>query len=236
MSSKIKDINSTLIQFWDQALTLPEEDKAKAAEQEVGDCKDLAPSEKLYLAARELGACKKTLDYGCGDGWASIIIAKNGCPDVTAVDLGKNIIDTANFYMKLYGVQDQAKALAVSSDWLQSVPDASFDGFVCSNVLDVVPLETSEVIIQEAARILNKDAKIVIGLNFYMSPEAASARGMELVDGKYLFVNGVLRLASLSDEEWTARFEPYFEVEKLEYFAWPGEPKETRRLFRLKKK
>jgi len=30
-------------------------------------------------------------------------------------------------------------------------------------------------------------------------------------------------------------FKPYFKVEKLDHFAWPGEQKETRRLFIVKR-
>ncbi len=51
----------------------------------------------------------------------------------------------------------------------------------------------------------------------------------------YLFQNGVLRLLSLDDESWKRRLSPYFEIERLDYFAWPNEKKETRRLFLLKK-
>ena len=89
---------------------------------------------------------------------------------------------------------------------------------------------------KEMARITTSDAKIVIGLNFYMSKEMAKKRNIELVDDMYLFVNDVLRLSSLSDDEWKIIFAPYFEVAKLDYFAWEGEEKESRRLFVLKKK
>ena len=64
----------------------------------------------------------------------------------------------------------------------------------------------------------------------------AKKRNIELVDDMYLFVNDVLRLSSLSDDEWKIIFAPYFEVVKLDYFAWEGEEKESRRLFVLKKK
>jgi len=49
-------------------------------------------------------------------------------------------------------------------------------------------------------------------------------------------VDGVLRLVSRTDEEWAAIFSPYYTVERLEHFAWPGEAKETRRLFCLRKR
>ena len=59
---------------------------------------------------------------------------------------------------------------------------------------------------------------------------------MELVDGHYLFIDGILRLSSYSDLEWMDLFSMYFTVEELSYFKWDGETKEARRLFVLKRK
>lgn len=236
MSIDNKKINEELVQFWDEAIKLPEDYKKQELDRVDRDYKELAPSEKLLNAVSELGSCKKVLDYGCGSGWASIVAIKSGCKDVTAVDLGNNIIDAINFYAEVYGVKEHLNAIAISPDWLHSVPSETYDGFVCSNVLDVIPLETTQDIIEQVARVVKKDAKIVIGLNFFMPEETAKSRGIELVDGKYLIMDGVLRLTSLKDEEWIQLFSPLFEIVKLDYFAWPGEPRETRRLFILKKK
>ena len=49
-------------------------------------------------------------------------------------------------------------------------------------------------------------------------------------------MDGVLRLVSRTDDEWAALFDPYFTVEELDHFAWPGEAAETRRLFRLRRR
>ena len=234
MGIDVQKTNDTLIKFWNSSIALSEEDKKEESKNEVRDYEDLAPSEKLFHAVEKLGSCKRVLDYGCGSGWASIVAAKSGCADVTAVDMGQNIIDALDFYADLYEVKSSIKSVKISSDWLSIVPSDSFDGFVCSNVLDVVPVEVSKEILKETSRIVTKDAKIVIGLNFYMSKEAAESRGMNLVDGKYLFVNDVLRLVSISDEEWIEMFKPYFKIKKLDHFAWPGEQKETRRLFELR--
>lgn len=236
MGIDVKKTNDNLIEYWNSSIMLSEKDKDEERKNKVRDYKDLAPSEKLFQAVGELGRCKRVLDYGCGSGWASIVAAKSGCTDVTAVDMGQNIIDALDFYADLYEVKSRIKSIKISSDWLGMVPSDTFDGFVCSNVLDVVPVEVSKEILKETARIVTKDAKIVMGLNFYMSKELAESRGMNLVDGKYLFVNDVLRLVSMSDEEWVELFKPYFKVEKLDHFAWPGEQKETRRLFILKRK
>lgn len=227
------EVNNNLIKFWDAAIALTSEQKDEMKEYKGMDAKELAPSVKLFDVVKTLGTCQKVLDYGCGNAWAGIIANKNGCKDVTAVDLGEKIIDAAKFYANL--CEANINAYVIQQDWLSSVLDNTYDGLVCSNVLDVLPLETSMKIIKQLARITKKDAKVIIGLNFYMPPEVASQRGMNLVEDKYLFVDNVLRLLSLSDDEWKELFSPYFEIEKLDYFAWPGEQKETRRLFMLRK-
>ena len=229
-----KKVNSDLVAFWNEAIKLPEDYKEEVRKATDNSVMDIVPSQKLYDAVKELGSCKKVLDYGCGSGWGAIVAASNGCKDVLAVDLGKNITDAAKFYADVLGTN--IKTEVIDENWIKSVPACTFDGFVCSNVLDVVPLETAENIVKEMARITTSDAKIVIGLNFYMSKEMAKKRNIELVDDMYLFVNDVLRLSSLSDDEWKIIFAPYFEVVKLDYFAWEGEEKESRRLFVLKKK
>lgn len=227
--------NKALIEFWDQALLLSEDETVDDYSNDPDEWKQLAPSEKLFEAACSLGRKKKVLDYGCGNAWAGIIAAKSGCPDVTAVDVATGPVRTAEFYAGYFGVTGALKAQCVPTDWLQNVPDNTYDGFVCSNVIDVVPTETAEAIISEAARIVTGNAAVIIGMNYYMSPEACAARGIELAEGNKLYVDGVLRLVSRSDDEWKSIFAPYFTVERLEHFAWPGEQTEARRLFYLRK-
>ncbi len=233
-----KDINKTnkeLIEFWDSAIALSEENKKELEQYKDEDYRSLAPSEKLCDAVVSLKDCNHILDYGCGNGWASIIAIKSGAKKVTAVDVIQGGIDSAKFYAELLGIDSGLVINLISPNWIKETKD-TFDGFICSNVLDVLPLETTKEIIENASRILVSGAKVIIGLNFYLSKEVVSARNMNLEEGKYLFMNGVLRLTNLSDDEWKELFEPYFVIEKFEYFAWPGEAKETRRLFYLRKK
>ncbi len=228
--------NSNLIGFWNNVFAMSDEDRQSEMQNSPESWKEMAPSEKLFRAAEALGKCSRVLDYGCGNAWASLIAAKSGCPDVTAVDVVKNGIESAKFYSEFFNVADRIHAKLIGTDWLTTVPSGYFDGLFCSNVLDVVPTETAQDIIGELARVVAKDAVIVIGLNFHMSEERAAANGIELVDGRRLYVDGVLRLVSYSDDEWEKIFAPYFSVESLDHFAWPGEKTETRRLFRLLKK
>ncbi len=231
----VKKTNDSLREFWDDAIVFSDEDRKEALENKK-PLSSLAPSIKLFEAAKELAGCDRVLDYGCGSGWGGAIIADNGCCNVEAVDLGANIVESATFTATLYNLENHMHVRRVSPSWIHEIPEGSYDGLFCSNVLDVVPLETAMEILSSFHRILKPNAKAVVSLNFYMSKEAAERRGVELVEGKYLFANGVLRLTSLSDQEWIALLEPWFDVVDLQYFAWPGEAKETRRLFKLVRK
>ena len=236
MTERTEKDNRAQLAFWDQALAIPEEEK-KAIENagEMG-LEAFAPAEKILKAACTLGERKKVLDYGCGIGWAAVAAAKSGCADVTAADAAPNAVESTRFLAKLFGVEAQVHPVCIAGDWLKTVPPETYDGFFCSNVLDTVPPKTAEEIVREAARALTPDAEVLIGLNYWLSPEMAAEKGMTLTDSCMVYMGDVLRLVSRTDEEWEAIFAPYFTVESLTMFAWEGEPEEKRRLFRLRKK
>ncbi len=230
----MKNDDKTLIEFWDRAFAMSDEDMAEAREQGPEIWREMAPSEKLFSAAASLGCCRRVLDYGSGSGWASIAAAKSGCSDVTAADAAAGAVKAAGFFAEACGVAEKIKTVCVTPGWLASVPDHTYDGFICSNVLDVVMPETAGEILRQTARIVTPDASVIVGLNYWLSPERAAQRDMELTEDGRLYVDGVLRLVSRTDDEWEEIFSPYFTVEQLEHFAWPGETEETRRLFYLK--
>ena len=236
MHTQITRDNQALLKFWDQAFFISEEAKEAVRRVGVGTWEELASSEKLLRAACVLGSRKKVLDYGCGNGWASIAAAKSGCPYVTAADPAPHATEAADFFAGLFGVTEQVHPICGGSEWLKAVPAGTYDGLICSNVLDVIPPETAEELIREMARVVTVDAEIVMGLNYYLSPETAAEKGVALSDGCLLYQDDVLRLVSRTDEEWVALFAPFFTVESLDHFAWPGENEEKRRVFRLRKR
>lgn len=220
------DDYQTLLNFWDQAYAGHESsDVTKAWE-------DLIPSKKQLEALRWLSDAKKILDYGCGQGWGAIALTKCGAKDVQGVEVSENAVASARALAATY--KSNARFEAIDLGWLKKCPEA-FDGLFCSNVLDVIPLEAAKEVLEGFAHIVQTGGKVVISLNFFMTPQDNPERHMT-AKGRYLYVDGVLRLSCLTDDEWAQCFHEWFDVEKLEHYAWPGEKAETRRLFYLKRK
>ena len=224
--------NEKLICFWNSVFASDDEE---LYDMPAEGWRELAPRQKLFDAAAEQKKKKKILDYGCGSGWAGIIAAKSRCLDVTAADAAEEALRSTKQYASICGVDQIIHTVKAGKDWLESIPDRAFDGLFCSNVLDVIPEETSISLIKEFARIVTDDANVIIGMNYYMSEQEAADKGLELIDHKCLYIDGILRMVSRTDEEWIKIFSPYFTLTGLDHFAWDGEKTERRRLFHLKK-
>ena len=236
MQETFRAVWQASVDFWSDAYALTEENKKELLEgTDPNGWQELAPSEKQLLAISGLASCRHLLDYGCGSGWASVLAAKAGCPCVTAVDVAKNSRPSAELLSSLYGVRERIRILTIPSDWLFTEAPESYDGLFSSNVLDVVPEEVSDQILSGASRVLRPGSPAVISLNYYTDPQPDTQRNRTVQDGKYLFVDGILRLACYTDEQWITRFEPFFRVEDLVHYAWPNETEERRRLFFLRK-
>ena len=225
------------LNFWDQAFG-SDEYKQYINELDPDDgWKDLASSEKLMdVLVEQLVNKKNVLDYGCGEGWAGITLNKSGCKNVTCVDVVENAIKLANSLKEKIGIETGFQAACVSDEWLDGVQSNTFDGIFCSNVLDVLPENIANKIIKNFSKIATADAKIVISMNYYVEPVSNPEKNIEIKNGNELYVNGILRMVTRTDEEWTNIFSKCFEVDKIEYFAWPGEDVEKRRIFIMRRK
>ena len=224
-----------LVDFWNQTFLLTEDSKKEifADINPDTDYKELSPSIKQLEALEGFSKCHNVLDYGAGTGWASIMMAKAGAKKVVATDVAKNSIEMINQYKKAFKVEDKIESIHIDENWLKNQIEGGYDGFFSSNVIDVVPLDMAKEIIKASRKVVKENARVVYSLNFYIDPKLMEARGAT-INGPHVYLNSVLRLTSLKDEEWIDIFKEYYEVESLIYYAWPGEEKETRRLFVLK--
>ena len=223
-----------LVDFWNKSFNL-DEDARKQLKVNINiEYKFLAPSIKQFEVLEGFAGCNNVLDYGCGSGWASIIMAKSGVKQIDAVDVASNSKDMVNLYSEAFNVGSIIGAYTVDENWLSAQDDNKYDGFFCSNVIDVIPLEMAKEIVKQSARVTTKEAKVVYSLNYYIDSELMAKKGFN-VEGSLVYIDGILRLNSLDDEEWSNLFKQYFKDVKLIYYSWPNEEKETRRLFILSK-
>ena len=232
--SKIKDDYNKLVSFWNESFVINDEDKKHIMKDTSDDYRKLSPSLKQLEALRLFNGKNVVLDYGCGSGWASIIMAKSGAKRIDAVDVSLNSIEMVNCYKEAYDVSKIINAIHINEKWLKEQEGNKYDGFFSSNVVDVIPLTMALDIIKEAARITKEGALVVFSLNFYIEPSIMKERGC-LIDGPHIYINDVLRLTALTDQEWMDIFSKYFKNIKLQYYAWSGEEKERRRLFIMEK-
>ena len=231
MNNEIKTDYKNSLEFWDSAYEKEFHDNNLENNKKW---EELAPSEKFIEALSIFSECKNVLDYGCGQGWGSVIMAKLGCKKITAVDLVKNAINSTSENIKFYDLGKSIETSLITADWLKKEETDKYDGFFCSNVIDVVPEEIANNILKEAARVVKPDSNLIISLNFYLDTSKPSSRAFELKNNNYIYREGILRMVTRKDEEWISIFSEYFNVEKLVHFSWPGEATETRRLFYLK--
>ena len=227
----IKDYKNSL-DFWEKAYADSQKKTNFDDTNEVSNWQNLAPSEKFVSALSSFSNCQKVLDYGCGEGWGSIIMAKTGCKNITSVELSKSAIQTTIDNSKKYQVNNYINAFVISKDWINKEESEKYDGFFCSNVIDVVPEEIADNILKQAHRIVKPSFRLIISLNFYLDTKLNANHNHE-VKGNYLYRDGILRMVNRTNQEWSNIFSKYFKVEKIEHFAWPNEAKETRRLYYL---
>ena len=221
-----------IVEFWNNSFRLSEDDKKEFDNiDSENDWKEIAPSKQIDLSIFK--DCNNVLDYGCGTGWASIIMAKLGVEHITAVDVSENSIEFTNLYADKFNVNEHISAKTIDSKWLSKEDSNKYDGFFSSNVIDVIPLDMAKDIIKEASRIVKKDSIVIFSLNYYIDPNVM-AKAYEVKDS-HIYIDGVLRLNSLTDSEWKNIFSEYFEVVDTKYFRWAGEESDKRRYFILKK-
>lgn len=230
MNEKLQSDYKKSLDFWESNYTNYQDEQKSF---DSNNWQELAPSEKFITALSSFSKCENVLDYGCGNGWGSIIMAKTGCKSIVSVELSNSAIKKVIENSQKYGVNNSIKAQLVSPDWINSESSEKYDGFFCSNVIDVVPEEISNNILAQAHRILKQNSKVIIGLNFYLNTESALKNKIEAINN-YIYRDGILRMVSRTDQEWSDIFSKYFTIEKIEHFSWPGESQETRRLFYLK--
>lgn len=199
----IEAINEKLINFWDKHF--------EKLETEAINRDDLSISNPLDEALKLLGdQCQNVLDFGCGSGYGLFLSALTGqrLTYGLGIDTSKNAIRFCQETSKKSNIR-HLDFIASDEAYLDKLEPGSFDGIICSNVLDVVPYQTSEGMIRRLDRLLKPGGYFLLKINFYLTEEMIKRINMEALDHRSYAINGVLRGVNLTTEEWIDRFKAY---------------------------
>lgn len=172
---------------------------------------------------------QSVIDFGCGNGSMLFICAQNG----TKVHLGIDLSNEAVLLSKR-----RANSFRVGSytflqggvETLSNIPDASFDAMILSNIIDNLFPDDAITVISECARILRKNAKLLIKLNPYISATQIKDWNIKCIS-ENLFDDGLILWNNTTDQ-WRALFEQHFKVIFTEEIYYP-EHEQTNRMFCL---
>ncbi|QLY40835.1 class I SAM-dependent methyltransferase [Hujiaoplasma nucleasis] len=219
--------NQNLIEFWDNQFSKLV--ASKINKEDVYDQSSL--SKKISWLANK---CSNILDIGTGSGYALFSAALLGDKMTygLGIDTSKHAISYCQETAKISHIEKIEFKLG-DHNTLNSLADESFEGIICSNVLDVVPYETSKEMINQIARLLSKEGYLLLKLNFYLTDELIKKIKMEKIDENSYSINGILRGVNLTTQEWVDRFPLFDLIEIDEYQRLEKGPKD--RLLLLKK-
>ncbi len=215
-----EELNKKLQSFWNEMFTKKQNNTIKLNEIKERTILD------SYL--KRLGRdASQIIDFGTGSGYA-LFVAKA---------LGKNMqyglgIDTSPHAIQLAQQFcedekiDDLEFICHDHTYLKRIPSNSFDGAICSNVLDVLPPDTTAIIIQELNRILKHNGKLLIKLNFYLTNELIEKLKMDLLGKNMYAINGVLRGVNYTTETWLSMFPNYKLIALDEYERLKEGPKD----------
>lgn len=219
--------NETLIAFWDEWF--------KKLTPEKIDKSQLKVEHDLDLYLKELGdVSERVLDLGTGAGYGLLTTKLLGgkVKYALGIDPSKNAIDYLSELCRLSDIEGIETRVG-DHQILKDYPDASFDGIVCSNTLDVVLLETSLAMIDEIKRLLRPGGLLVLKLNFYLTDALIERIKMEEVAPNTYALNGVIRGLNFTTEEWIAKFNGFELVKQSQFERVKNGPKD--RVLMLKK-
>lgn len=218
--------NKKLISFWDEFFKKVQPMTIKAEDAKIENDLD------KYL--KVVGDnCERILDLGCGWGYGLIVskLLGNKVKYGLGIDPSGKAIKVLNETCKLSNIEGLVGKVG-THEILKEEPDASFDGIICFNVLDVIPDNTSNEVIKEIKRLLKPGGYFVFKVNFYLTEELIKRIKMEKIGDNAYAINGVLRGVNYTLDEWLKRFDGFELVEQSEYERIPNGPKDRVALLR----
>lgn len=171
----------------------------------------------LFLAQNT----KKVLDFGCGSGDILFQYHQYAPENYgVGIDLSKEGIDSANETLQKSDYHN-LDFLQGGMEKLETFRQGEFDGIILSNVLDVMPENVAQNLLNQASRILREGGYWFIKLNPYYTDDELKSFGYRQIQPHLYDENGVLRLRQETTEYWKKILKEYGTIENyVEFCYW----------------
>lgn len=187
-------------------------------------------NEALDEALRWLcDGAQSVIDFGCGNSSMLFSCAQNGTKEHLGVDLSKEAVVLSKRRADKFQVGSYS-FLQGGVEILSSIPDASFDAMILSNIIDNLFPDDARTLLAECARILIKEGRLLVKLNPYVTPSQINEWNIKQISGN-LLDDGLL-LWNNTTEQWRTLFKKHFSVFHEEEIYYP-EHEQINRVFYL---
>jgi len=175
------------------------------------------------------------LDFGAGSGWGLTELTFKKKINGIGIDTAINSINYANKMAQISNL-DNIKFICADESILDNYID-KFDFVLSVNLLDVLPDEIVDNILEQLHKACKKGAYLFIGLNPDFTVEQLTQMiGMKQV-GHYFYKDDILRANKKTKNEWANLFSNNFEViENFEFVVDEREKDYPRNGYLLKSK
>lgn len=223
----IDKLNKDLQYFWN--------DVFKKLKPEKINLKEIKVENELDKAIKFIGDnAERVLDIGTGSGYAlfNAKLLGNKIKYGLGIDSSENAIRFANETIELNNISGLDFKVE-DHEYLKELKADSYDGIICSNVLDVIPKEIANKIISAIKRILKPNGYLLLKFNFYLTKEIIERTKMEEIAENMYSLNGILRGVNYTTKVWLKKFKDFEVIKEAEYDRVKKGPKD--RVLLLKK-
>lgn len=215
-----ESLNRNLQKFWN--------DNFKNLKPEKLSVSDIKVNNELDKAIKFIGDnANQVLDIGTGSGYA-LFYAKVLGKKINyglGIDTSINAIEYSKETARLSQITGLEFKVA-DHLYLESLPDLSYDGIICSNVLDVIPKDTSKAIIKEIKRLLIPNGYLLLKFNFYLTKAIIEKIKMQEIAENTFTLDGILRGVNYTTEQWLDNFKDFKVIKIAEYDRVKKGPKD----------
>lgn len=172
------------------------------------------------------------LDFGCGNGTILFLCSFYGTKKHIGIDISQNAIENAQ-EIAAKKVDGDFQFIQGGISQFKQIQDASVDAVILSNIIDNLYPEDADFVLEETARILRKNGKVLVKLNPFITGAQIKEWKIKIIKDN-LLDDGFI-LWNNTRDQWEEIFTKNFLVHKYERPYYP-EHDQYNRMFMITKK